>query len=107
MAKKKAPKKREAPHLRIRLHPELLKDIERARTDSGRTTTGEITQRLMQSFADEHNIKTLEDTVRDRENDLSKARERIDQLETEQGNMLKQILDALAGAGIKPKDQSQ
>ena len=41
---------KDAPHLRLRIDPQLLARIERAREKSGRTLTGEIAHRLEQSF---------------------------------------------------------
>jgi hypothetical protein len=44
------PKSKEAPHLRVRIEPRLLARLEKAREKSGRTLTGEIVERLWQSF---------------------------------------------------------
>jgi hypothetical protein len=48
----------QAPHLRIRLEPELLAKVEKARRGTGRTVTGEIAHRLERSFTDERNFAT-------------------------------------------------
>ena len=44
------PRKREEPHLRIRLDASLLARLEKAREQSGQTLTGEIVSRLESSF---------------------------------------------------------
>jgi hypothetical protein len=45
---------KEAPHLRVRIDPKLLAKLEKSREKNGRTLTGEIVDRLEQSFqADE------------------------------------------------------
>jgi hypothetical protein len=44
------PKSKEAPHLRVRIEPRLLARLEKARERTGRTMTGEIVERLWQSF---------------------------------------------------------
>jgi hypothetical protein len=48
----------QAPHLRIRLEPELLAKLEGARQGTGRTLTGEVADRLQRSFVDERNRAT-------------------------------------------------
>jgi hypothetical protein len=54
-----AKKRREAtPHLRLRVGPELLAKLEKARERHGRTLTGEIVHRLELSFARERNRAT-------------------------------------------------
>jgi Arc-like DNA binding domain len=54
-----AKKRRETtPHLRLRVEPELLAKLEKARARHGRTLTGEIVQRLELSFARERNRAT-------------------------------------------------
>jgi hypothetical protein len=45
-----ARKPKERPHLRLRIEPELLARLEKARAKEGRTLTGEIVHRLEQSF---------------------------------------------------------
>jgi hypothetical protein len=47
---KSMPKSEEAPHLRVRLKPQLIARLEKARKKIGRTMTGEIEWRLEQSF---------------------------------------------------------
>jgi hypothetical protein len=44
------PRSKEAPHLRIRFDPKLMVRLEGARKKSGRTMTGEISERLERSF---------------------------------------------------------
>jgi hypothetical protein len=55
MAKKR---KEATPHLRLRVGPELLAKLEKAREKHGRTLTGEIVHRLELSFARERNRAT-------------------------------------------------
>ena len=45
-----AKKKKATPHLRIRIEPELLAQLENSRKAQGRTLTGEIVHRIEQSF---------------------------------------------------------
>ena len=45
-----AKKHRETPHLRVRIEPSLLDKLEKAREKNGRTLTGEIVERLEESF---------------------------------------------------------
>jgi TraY domain len=40
-------------HLRFRIEPQLQKQLEKARKESGRTLTAEITERLKKSFSDD------------------------------------------------------
>jgi hypothetical protein len=42
--------KKTTPHLRVRMEPELLARLERAREKAGRTLTGEIVHRIERSF---------------------------------------------------------
>jgi hypothetical protein len=42
--------RQETPHLRVRIEPRLLARLEKAREMNGRTLTGEIVQRLEESF---------------------------------------------------------
>src|SRR5262249_54481421 len=48
-------------HLRFRIEPQLQKQLEKARKESGRTLTAEITERLKQSFSDDVSGADLED----------------------------------------------
>ena len=61
------PIKDDVPHLRVRLEPRLLARLEKARTKSGRTLTGEIAHRLERSFRQEDETadrkKLIEETV--------------------------------------------
>jgi hypothetical protein len=41
---------KETPHLRVRIEPKLLQRLEKSREKSGRTLTGEIVERLEESF---------------------------------------------------------
>jgi sugar/nucleoside kinase (ribokinase family) len=41
---------KETPHLRVRIEPKLLARLEKSRQKSGRTLTGEIVERLEESF---------------------------------------------------------
>jgi Arc-like DNA binding dprotein len=45
-----ARKPKETPHLRIRIEPTLLGRLEKSAEKTGRTLTGEIVQRMQQSF---------------------------------------------------------
>jgi hypothetical protein len=51
------PKGKEASHLRVRIEPRLLARLEKARENTGRTMTGEIVERLWQSFQKEDQHK--------------------------------------------------
>jgi hypothetical protein len=51
------PKGKEASHLRVRIEPRLLARLEKARESTGRTMTGEIVERLWQSFQKEDQHK--------------------------------------------------
>jgi Arc-like DNA binding domain len=51
-------RKEETPHLRLRVGPEMLAKLEKARERNGRTLTGEIIHRLELSFARERNRAT-------------------------------------------------
>ena len=54
------PKKKElAPHLRIRLDARLLDRLEKSREKSGRTLTGEISDRLERSFQREDTAELI------------------------------------------------
>ena len=56
-----ARKSKEAtPHLRVRIEPDLLARLEKAREKSGRTLTGEIVSRLKSSFVREDNEAMLD-----------------------------------------------
>ena len=44
------PRKAQVPHLRIRIEPRLLARLEKSRGKNGRTLTGEIVERLEESF---------------------------------------------------------
>src|SRR5262245_54458827 len=60
-------------HLRFRVDPELQERLETARKKSGRTLTGEIAERLKQSFAteDQHELLTqIRDELRRRNDDI-------------------------------------
>jgi len=48
-------------HLRFRIEPRLQKQLEKARKESGRTLTAEITERLKKSFSDEVSAAGVED----------------------------------------------
>jgi hypothetical protein len=57
------PVKDDTPHLRLRLEPQLLQRLERAREKSGRTLTGEISQRIRESFRKEDTAALVETTA--------------------------------------------
>jgi hypothetical protein len=43
-------KPKETPHLRVRVEPQLLAQLEKSRAQTGRTLSGEIVWRLRESF---------------------------------------------------------
>jgi Arc-like DNA binding domain len=51
-------KRKDTTNLRLRIEPELLDKLEKARERRGRTLSGEIVNRLEQSFARERNRST-------------------------------------------------
>ena len=57
------PRKRETPHLRVRIEPRLLARLEKAREKSGRTLTGEIVSRLESSFRRDDHEELIVETV--------------------------------------------
>jgi predicted RNase H-like nuclease (RuvC/YqgF family) len=58
---KKPPK--ETPHLRVRIEPKLLAKLEKARDRNGRTLTGEIVDRLEQTFDTDETVAALTDQI--------------------------------------------
>jgi hypothetical protein len=70
-------------HLRFRIEPELQKQLEKARKESGRTLTAEITERLKKSFSDEVSagLKDLrEELIRFRAGMMDEIRRELDNL---------------------------
>jgi Arc-like DNA binding dprotein len=69
--------KKAAPHLRIRIEPELLARLEKSRKVHGRTLTGEIVHRIEQSFQKEQIADVTADALRaaagNRTSDLLRA----------------------------------
>jgi hypothetical protein len=63
-------KPKETTHLRVRVEPPLLGRLEKAREKSGRTLTGEITERLEQSFTREDRRELIEFAVKQIETKL-------------------------------------
>jgi hypothetical protein len=51
---------KETSHLRVRIEPRLLARLERAREKSGRTLTGEIVERLEESFRRDDTLERSE-----------------------------------------------
>jgi hypothetical protein len=58
-----AKKKEATPHLRLRVEPELLAQLEKSRQRGGRTITGEIVRRLELSFTREKIRASAADTA--------------------------------------------
>jgi hypothetical protein len=67
-------------HLRFRIEPQLQKLLEKARKESGRTLTAEITERLNKSFSDDvsaglkdvrEELRELRAELRDLRHDVS------------------------------------
>jgi hypothetical protein len=82
-------------HLRFRIEPQLQKQLEKARKESGRTLTAEITERLKKSFADEVSagLKDLrEELIRFRSGMMDEIRRELTELRMDL---------------IQPKDDSQ
>jgi hypothetical protein len=52
--------KADAPHLRLRIEPALLAKLEKAAAKNDRTLTGEITQRLAESFVKDDLMDAIE-----------------------------------------------
>jgi hypothetical protein len=52
--------KADAPHLRLRIEPALLAKLEKAAAKNDRTLTGEITQRLVESFVKDDLMDAIE-----------------------------------------------
>jgi TraY domain len=70
-------------HLRFRIEPQLQKQLEKARKESGRTLTAEITERLKKSFSDEVSagLKDLrEELIRFRSGMMDEIRRELDGL---------------------------
>jgi hypothetical protein len=55
------PRKKDTPHLRLRVEPTLLARLEKVAERNGRTLTGEITHRLSNSFRADDLIETLQE----------------------------------------------
>jgi hypothetical protein len=67
-------------HLRFRIEPELQKQLERARKESGRTLTAEITERLKESFSDDAIKKLREELFGFRAGMMDEIRRELDNL---------------------------
>jgi TraY domain len=73
----------ERTHLRFRIEPQLQRQLEKARKESGRTLTAEITERLKKSFSDEVSagLKDLrEELIRFRAGMMDEIRRELDNL---------------------------
>jgi hypothetical protein len=57
-------RRKETPHLRVRIEPRLLERLEKAREKGGRTLTGEIVSRLEQSFRRQDEVQLLTSLLR-------------------------------------------
>ena len=79
MAKKAA---KQPPHLRIRIEPKLISRLEKAREANGNTLTGEIVQRLEETFSTEDKValfkESAEKRIEEMRRTLSETREHID-----------------------------
>jgi TraY domain len=67
-------------HLRFRIEPELQKQLEKARKESGRTLTAEITERLKESFSDDAIKKLREELFGFRAGMMEEIRRELDNL---------------------------
>jgi hypothetical protein len=70
-------------HLRFRIEPQLQKQLEKARKESGRTLTAEITERLKKSFSDDASaaLKDLrEELIKMRAGMMDEIRRALDDL---------------------------
>jgi TraY domain len=82
-------------HLRFRIEPQLQKQLEKARKESGRTLTAEITERLKKSFSDEVSAG------------LKDLREELIKFRFGMMEEIKRELDELRMDLIQRKDESQ
>jgi TraY domain len=70
-------------HLRFRIEPQLQKQLEKARKESGRTLTAEITERLKKSFSDDVSAglnDLREELIRFRTGMMGEIRRELDNL---------------------------
>jgi hypothetical protein len=70
-------------HLRFRIEPQLQKQLEKARKESGRTLTAEITERLKKSFSDDVSAglnDLREELIRFRTGMMEEIRRELDNL---------------------------
>ena len=67
-------------HLRFRIEPELQKQLERARKESGRTLTAEITERLKKSFSGDAIKDLREELIRFRRGMMDEIHSELDDL---------------------------
>jgi DNA repair exonuclease SbcCD ATPase subunit len=74
MAKKAA---KQPPHLRVRIEPKLLARLEKAREANGNTLTGEIVERLEETFSTEDKMAVLETVQQKR---IEEQKERIEEV---------------------------
>jgi hypothetical protein len=56
----------ETPHLRVRIEPKLLAKLEKSRERKGRTLTGEIVERLEESFRNDDRVAKIEEFTQQR-----------------------------------------
>jgi hypothetical protein len=67
---------KEAPHLRVRIESKLLAKLEKSREKNGHTLTGEIVERLEQSFQTDARMANLQDFMEER---LNNYKDRYDE----------------------------
>jgi hypothetical protein len=70
-------------HLRFRIEPQLQRQLEKARKESGRTLTAEITERLKKSFSDDVSagLRDLrEELIQTRRGMMDEIRRELDNL---------------------------
>jgi hypothetical protein len=67
-------------HLRFRIEPELQKQLEKARKESGRTLTAEITERLKKSFSGDAIKDLREELIRFRRGMMDEIHSKLDDL---------------------------
>jgi hypothetical protein len=97
------------PHLRLRLEPKLLERLEKARQLGRRTLTGEIAQRLTDSFTQEDisyaisgvetEVSLLSDAVGD---GLTHVREELQQMRAELHHIRTELQELRRSVGAPP-----
>jgi Arc-like DNA binding dprotein len=83
-----------------RLPERLRADLERSAKRNDRSMNAEIIHRLLQSFADQQNLKTMEDIERDLRSELAAAREIIADRKNLSESIEQAVLNGMAKAGL-------